>query len=277
MFLFRMAVLIITSFMTAQTAFADSPAPLPNSFVATGDKNIAQAWLANPTTRYQHFVLGDDYEASSLVAKTSDGKIAVYDLPDFLVFEDRYVRIADLDNDGVDEMVVVMSSVSEGASLAVLAMDGDAIELITRTPPIGLPFRWLNPAGIADFDGDGTLEIALVEKPHLSKQVQFWRMNQREMSLVATLDGFSNHRNGSRHQGMSAIADVDNDGVDDLIIPTSDRKGLAVISLALQAEVLDTYSLPKALDGNIELQQSSNGIVVSVQYQNGERSDVRLD
>eukprot|EP01031_Cornospumella_fuschlensis_P003604 gene3604-4490_t len=41
--------------------------PLPGARAAQGHQNIAQAYLADPTGRYAHFVLGADYEAAGLV------------------------------------------------------------------------------------------------------------------------------------------------------------------------------------------------------------------
>ena len=55
-----------------------SPKPpegaLPDGRVATGTHDIARAWLAEPTTRYDHGILGDKIEAGSLTIETRDGK-----------------------------------------------------------------------------------------------------------------------------------------------------------------------------------------------------------
>ena len=55
-------------------AFIDAPAEpalpegaLPGSTVATGTRDIARAWLAEPTTRYDHGILGDKNTAASMV------------------------------------------------------------------------------------------------------------------------------------------------------------------------------------------------------------------
>ncbi len=53
-------------------AFIDTPAKpklpdgaLPDGHVATGTRDIARAWLAEPTTRYDHGILGDKIEAGA--------------------------------------------------------------------------------------------------------------------------------------------------------------------------------------------------------------------
>jgi hypothetical protein len=256
-------------------AMAQVPTPLPNSFVSIGENQVARAWLANPTTSYQHFVLGDRYEAASLVAEMRNGDILQYDLPQHLVFEDRHVRLADLNNDGNDELIVVMSSAVQGASLAVFAIKDD-IKLLAQTPHIGLPFRWLNPAGIADFDGDGFLEIALVQKPHLTKRLEFWRLENGDLRRVAELDGYSNHRNGSRHQQMSAVVDVNKDGVSDLVLPGPNRKVLYAVSLLPKPNVIAKWPLNAPIDGDFALRSENERYTVVVTLENGAQHEIGL-
>ena len=259
------------------TSTAQSPAPLQNSFAAAGEKQIARAWLANPTGRYQHFVLGSRFEASSIVAELKSGEKHQYDLPANFVFEDRHLRLADLNRDGDDEMVVVMSSVSKGASIAVFGAKADGIKLMAQTPHIGLPFRWLNPAGIADFDGDGQLEIALVQKPHLTKRLEFWRLTSSGLKQIAALSGFSNHRNGSRNQLMSAIFDVNRDGVDDLIIPSSSRSSIVAVTLSPTLRAIKSWDVGGPVDGDFKLLTSGTTPQLIVTLGNGVKQTIDLN
>ena len=112
----------------AKLEFIDRPAEakppedaLPDGRIATGPGDIARAWLAEPTTRYDHGILGDKIEAGSLVIETRDGKRQTVRLNTDAVFEDLEPRIADLDRDGHDEIVVVKSYLKRGSSLAVIA------------------------------------------------------------------------------------------------------------------------------------------------------------
>lgn len=61
---------------------------LPNSLIARGTRDIAAAWLAQPTERYRHGVLGDSLEAARMVVETREGKQLHLDLPEHRVFED---------------------------------------------------------------------------------------------------------------------------------------------------------------------------------------------
>ncbi len=185
---------------------------LPDGIVAKGKRDIAAAWLTGPTTRYDHGVLGDAIEASGLQVQLRDGRNLSYTLPDNSVFEDRQVRLADLDGDGGDELVVVRSYPAAGAALAVFRPEGDEIVRVTETQPIGLPHRWLNPAAIADIDGDGFLEIAAVVTPHIGgvlvvRELRVNRLRLQWLHEEWSSKGFSNHAMGSPIQGMAAAVE----------------------------------------------------------------------
>ena len=92
--------------------------------------------------------------------------------------------------------------------------------------------RWLNPAGIADYDGDGKPDIALVVTPHIAGELQFWTLRDGEFEQLAEIGDVSNHVMGSLHQGLSAIADFDGDGVVDLAIASQDRRVLRFLTLS---------------------------------------------
>jgi hypothetical protein len=126
---------------------------LADGRVAKGTHDIARAWFAEPTTRYDHGVLGDAIEAGALAIETRDGKLNSMRVKDDAVFEDIEPRLADLDGDGRDEAIVVKSYLKRGAALAVIGLrkgrDGVRYDILAETPPLGGPHRWLNPAGIA--------------------------------------------------------------------------------------------------------------------------------
>ena len=184
--------------------------------IATGTRDIARAWLAEPTTRYDHGILGDKIEAGALVIETRDGKRHTVRLNDDAVFEDLEPRLADLDGDGHDEIIVVKSYLKRGSSLAVIAERNGKYEIVAETPPLGAPHRWLNPAGIADFNGDGKTDIALVRQPHVVGALELWTWRDGDLRKTAELPDTANHIAGTRALNMSAAADFDGDGIADL-------------------------------------------------------------
>jgi hypothetical protein len=162
------------------------------------------AWYEDPTTRYAHGVLGDAVEAGTLAVQlTSDCRVGRITLPHAEVFEDIAPRLADLDGDGRAEVIVVHSHRDRGARLAVYAAtpDGSALQLAAATPHIGRTNRWLAPVGTADLDGDGAIEIAYVDRPHLARTLRVWRYlpegpGQGRLVELAALEGLTNHRIG---------------------------------------------------------------------------------
>ena len=146
------------------------------------------------------------------------------------MFEDRQPRLADLDGDAIDEIVLVRSYLRRGAALSVIALRGGALSIVAETPPTGSPNTWLNPAGIADFDGDGQHDIAFVQMPHVLGLLRVWTLRSGGLVEIAKMPDTSNHVIGSPNLGLSAVADFDGDGVADLAIPTRDRTYLRFLS-----------------------------------------------
>lgn len=217
---------------------------LPDTRVAAGKHDIARAWLAEPTERYDHGILGDKIEAGALAIEPRDGKQQVLRLKNDAVFEDLEPRIADLDGDGHDDVVVVKSYLKSGAALAVIAERRGRYEVVAETPPLGAPHRWLDPAGIADFTGGGKSEIALVRQPHVIGQLELWGLHGGRLVKLDELPDVSNHIAGTRALDMSAVADFDGDGIADIAVPSLDRSRLRVVTFAPHAREIASVALP---------------------------------
>ncbi len=162
---------------------------------AAAAEKIIGATYDDPTTRYAHGVLGDAVEWGTLVITTEDWSHKVryrIELPLERVFEDLEPRLADVDLDGDMEVVVIESEASTGAQLAIYDQTGK----IAATPHIGTRNRWLAPIGVADLDGDGFVELAYIDRPHLAKTLRVWRFKEGALQPVADLPGLTNHRIG---------------------------------------------------------------------------------
>jgi len=203
---------------------------LPDGQPAVGYGRIAEAWLIEPTGRYDHGVLGDAIEAGGLLVRLRGGGESRLRLPETEVFEDLFPRLADIDGDGEAEIIVVRSSLDHGAVLTVYGLVGDELRLVAEGPQNLTAHRWLNPIGAADFDGDGVVEIAYVETPHIGGILRILALQDGKLVEEASLAGFSNHRIGSRELKLSAILDFDEDGLPEIFLPSARRRSLRVLS-----------------------------------------------
>lgn len=260
-------VLAAPSIATSETR----PGALPDLRVARGTGAIAEAWLVEPTTRYQHFVLGSRYEAGGLTVRLRNGSLRSLTLPGSAVFEDRQPRLADLDGDGIDEIVLVKSYLDRGAALAVVAFKGDKLVIMAETPPTGNRNTWLNPAGIADFDGDGRLDIAYVQMPHVLGLLRVSTLRNGKLVETAQVPRVSNHIAGSAQIGLSAIADFNEDGVTDLAIPSFDRKSLLVLTFKGGPRELARMPLAARAVGDFTVKREGGRPAVEFRLADGRR------
>ena len=160
-------------------------------------QEIVAADYEEPTERYPHGALGDPVEHGALVVSLADGRRHRVRLDDTLVFEDIAPRLADLTGDAAPEIVTVESHRDKGARLAVWGLEDGSFTRLAATPFIGTRFRWLAPLGAADLDGDGRIEIAYVETPHLGKVMKVVRLDAGRLVPVAEATGLTNHHFGS--------------------------------------------------------------------------------
>ncbi|WP_299871773.1 VCBS repeat-containing protein [uncultured Cocleimonas sp.] len=198
-----LAICTVSSlFLTAQITAETLPkTDLPDSFVTsvTAKSGIKTAWYDDATTRYAHGVLGDEIEAGALYAKTMEGKIVSVSLEASQVFEDIHPRLTDLDGDGRNEIITIRSHNQKGAQIAVYGITKESpntLSLVASTPYIGSSHRWLAPVGIADFDNDGTMDIAYIDRPHLAKILRVWSYRDGGLQQVAQKQGLTNHSIG---------------------------------------------------------------------------------
>jgi len=196
---------------------------------------IVSASFSQPTTRYPHAVLGDDIEYGGLTLSMSDGSEVEITVPTTRVFEDLVPRLVDVDGDNDKEIIVVESHQDHGARLSIY----DETGLIDATPFIGQTFRWLAPIGAADLDGDGYIEIAYIDRPHLAKALKIWRFKDQKLQEIKfkssgqtrkVLDGpgLSNHRIGWDYIAGGIKSCNDNH---ELVVATGDWKSVWTVNL----------------------------------------------
>ena len=158
-----------------------------------------------PTNRYGHNILGDTPEWGGLEFMVQNScthgpsLLRQLTLPKRRVFEDIAPRFVDIDKDGAPEIVVVETDVNKGARLSIYSSynhNSDNIKLLASTPYIGRSHRWLAPVGIADFNGDGDIDVAYIDRPHLAQLLRVWSYRNGKLVEIATAPNLTNHKIG---------------------------------------------------------------------------------
>ena len=236
---------LICAISIAPLVYGNTETPIPHGTIAKASgKGIVKAWYSCPTERYRHAVLGDAIEGGCLVVIDDAGKQHSVALPESQVFEDNTPRIADIDGDGLNDVVTIRSELDAGAAIAVYGItdDSDQLTELAATPPIGLSNRWLAPAGIADFNGDGALDIAYVQTPHIGGTLRIWSIVDGVFTELDRLGGFSNHSIGATRVSISRVLDDNDDGLADLALP--DQSGSLTVIVTMKPDLQILRQLP---------------------------------
>lgn len=214
----------IRSAYRGQPLFDD---PLADTRVVATDAIVAA--LVEPTKRYGHGVLGDAVEASRVaVVDRASGAEVRFGPAEPGVIEGISPILADIDGDGVDDVLVTQSSNRAGAWLAAYRADGT---LLGESEPIGTANRWRNQMGVAAVGPHGETEIVDVRTPHLGGTVEYFQLIDGALVRVAASEPiFTSHQIGSRNLDLAVIADAVGDGQLDVVVPTSNRSSLVVLT-----------------------------------------------
>lgn len=245
---------------------------LPDGKIASGKENstIKKAWYTQPTKRYGHGILGDSVEAGALVAVMMNGSTVKYELPKTEVFEDITPRLADLNGDGTTEIITIISSIKLGASLGIFQLENNTLKRQAQSSYIGQANRWLNIAGIADYKGNNTLQIAIVVTPHIGGQLDLFEFDGQKLKKITSSQGFSNHIIGSREQRLSASY-LSNDGKRmNLALPSANRRTLRIMSFVSNDwSQLGAVKLPSSIDKAILAKGKGNNVKFTLGLSDG--------
>jgi hypothetical protein len=178
--------------------------------------------LGRRTTRYEHGVLGDAVEAGSILliqTYPSTALVSEIQLPEHEVFEGVGPIWADLNGDGVREILATVSDREQGAYLAIYSEKG---QMLARSSAIGRAFRWRHQITVADFLGENEIEIAVVLTPHIGGVLQYFTWEGGQLDLQSEAPGVSSHQIGSRNLDMALTGDFNGDQRLEILMPNAD-------------------------------------------------------
>lgn len=215
--------------------------------------------LTGPTNRYDHGVLGDGMEASAITLIETQPQMRVIRnitirSPD--VIEGISPIWADLDNDGIREIIVTLSNDRGGARIAAYREDG---RLLAESPPIGLGHRWRHQIAVARFEPDQPHLIVSIRTPHIGGVVEFFQLNAGRLDPVRETAGFSAHTIGSRNLDSAVAGDFNNDGIAELLAPDQAHTSLGVISFS---GVLTSVPLDGVLTSNLSVTDNNGNLFI---------------
>jgi hypothetical protein len=202
---------------------------VPGTEMAKGSDPFVEVWLTDGAERAGTGVLPGP-RARSISARDRAGRVHRLDMPLDRAIEDVTPRLADLDGDGRDDIVLATAREGEGATLVVVTLRQDGLALLGESAPAPSGV-WRDTVAIADLDGDSVPEIATVTSGDDEGRLEIWRLAGGALDRVLGLKGFCTHLSGTRRIGLAAVADIDGDQIADLVLPARDRKSLRVISL----------------------------------------------
>ncbi|MCY4063523.1 MAG: hypothetical protein OXG53_14220 [Chloroflexi bacterium] len=248
-------------------ASAPINAPLDARLVMNSRGQVAL--YANATDqRYRHSVIGGQLAASTLlVLEASEGQIrmlARIDLPG----EDSYEGIApfwaDLDGDGVEDLVTTVSNGSLGARIRAYIWDGAGIRQEMDGPPIERGNRWRHQLTAGRFGPDGAVEIVAIRNPHQEPEMEFFRLGDGALELAASFPGVTTHALGSRNLDQTAAGDFNGDGRPEVLAMDLERRAIAAVQrneaganevwrLKAGGEIVSNFAPVELLDGNLAL------------------------
>lgn len=275
--------LLVLSPPTTSGSFLSHPLPLPDGGLAFVDENgvvvvstaagnrrfeidaLPDARLvlssdgllavyAGPTDAYGHAVLGDALEASRIDlidVETLEVVISI-PAPPGEVFEGLSALWADVDDDGVDELVATSSGPEAGARLVVFSESGS---VMAASAPVGRGFRWRHQLAVGAFGPAGEVEIVDVRTPHIGGRLEFFHFAGGRLESVVAPGEYQTHVLGSRNLDQALGVRV-GAGLG-MVVPSQDQR-----TLVLAVRTPDGVSIEPIAELSSRLATNISGTVI---------------
>ncbi len=183
--------------------------------------------LAKPTSRHSYSALGDDLESTALVVVTvGSNEVSPIYTSGEAVIESLAPVLADINGDGVDEVSLTVSDDTNSWSV-VVSTTGEGE--LARSQPTDRLLGWRYIFAVGPLGPNGQTQLAEMLYPSGQGSLSFLQRQGQNLNVVASLRGYRSHEFGSRNLEQALAADVDRDGLIEVIAPTFDRQHIAGI------------------------------------------------
>jgi len=260
---------------SAGTPLTSITDPLIDAHITYSPTNEMWALYTSSTTqRYDHGILGDRAEGYHLhvLKKTEDGtslQVAneiILEDDNFIVFEDLAPVWTDVDRDGIDDLLTTIATKGQGAALRVYLMNADgSVKKHVQSDYIGTGNRWLHKVAHAPTGPNGEWEIIDCRTPHIGGIVRYWQYDAAgerlsEVKRVSSTS-YTSHLIGSRNIDQALVADLNGDGIPELVIQNQRRNKLIGLQRTTSGDVEEVWCVPldDAIHSNFAVSCAQDG------------------
>lgn len=194
--------------------------------------------VTGASARYEHGVLGDRIEGTSLTLVETVPEVAVVKTisTGLQVFEGTAPIWCDLDDDGEWDIVATLSDEVDGARIVIFSEAG---ERLAEGPTTERGYLWRHQLVAAPFAGGSSLTIVDNLTPHTGGITEFYNWDPEfGLNVIATAEGHSTHLLASRNLDRVIAGDLDGDGLIEVMLPSQEGEILGGFRLAGNAASL---------------------------------------
>lgn len=204
----------------------------PDARIARSNDGRIAVYANATNQRYVHGIMGDDIEGASLVVlRINDDQLEIIeqiDLEGDAVYEGLSPMWADINEDGVQDLVTTVSDSQSGSRIRVYLFTENGI-LTVDGQAIGQANRWQHQLAWGAFGANAEMQLVDVLTPHIGGIVRFYEFDGTQMVIQAQISGYTSHVIGSRNLDMAVAGDFDGDGQLEIVLPSQNRQRIAGI------------------------------------------------
>ncbi|GAB5492887.1 MAG: hypothetical protein Phog2KO_31020 [Phototrophicaceae bacterium] len=213
----------------------------PDARIVLSDDGRIAVYANATNQRYVHGIMGDDIEGASLVVlRINDEQLDIIeqiDLEGDAVYEGLSPMWADINQDGVQDLVTTVSDSQSGSRIRVYLFTENGI-LTVDGQAIGQSNRWQHQLAWGAFGVNGEMQLVDVLTPHIGGWVRFYEFDGTQLLIQTQLTGYTSHVIGSRNLDMAVAGDFDGDGQPEIVLPSQDRQRIAGIRNSAEGAVV---------------------------------------